>query len=213
MVYQDLDANYEGTFVLNDGCVSIDGGSEATTLAGFNVCQNSLYGRGFVISGDFQDNVGPHLIIINNDTVSFPSLFMNFDDTLTDFISGQSIANMGAISPGDCYIIGAAGIYYKDTCIVCPSLISGINTAEFNEFSINPNPTEGLLTISAASELNNTIHLSLINVLGQEIINQNWNPVINGATTKIDIQNCSNGVYYLILQSQDRKIFFKIVKD
>ena len=481
VIYQDLSANYEGTFVIFDGCYVPPGGfgTASVTVGPFNVCQTPIYGRGFVISADFQDNIGPsHLTTINNVVDTFPNLFMNFDDTVVNLFAGQTSAVMGATDSVDCYLISAAGIYYRDTCTVCslyftvsmgalpivcdtnygeayiaslsggappytyhwstggtndsihvtvagnysvtitdslgnsgiysvsvpyslpnnnpqnlcivtvdtitnknmliwdktnnvgtasyniykettfagvyallanqpfstfstfidttsqpmvvaarykittldscgvesdttphhktihltvsqgvgntwnlnwdayegitfptyyilrgitqnnlavldsvqstlysytdlnppngtvyyaiemvgytqcaPSipreksnsrshsrsnvdiqLGNGIGEIELTDFSVNPNPTQGLLNITAGSGFNKNIHLSLINVLGQEMINQTWNPS-SGRTTNLDIRNYSNGVYFLILQSEEKKLYIKIVKD
>jgi len=213
VIYRDLNASYKGTFVIYDGCETEDGGSDSTKLSGFNICGNPVYGRGFVMAGDFQDNVGPHKIILNSDTIIFPSLFMDFDDTIVNFTAGQITCYNGATAPGDCYVVGATGIYYQDTCIICPIVITGTKEIELNDFTVNPNPTKGLLTITAALGFNKELTVSLVNVLGQEIINQTWNPSVMGKTTNLDIQNYSNGVYFLSLQSGDKKLYVKIVKE
>ena len=214
IIYQDLSAAYQGTFVIYDGCIGVTGGTESTKVSGFNICQTPLTGRGFVISGDFQDNVmnGVHVGIINNDSIFFPSRFFNFDDTTANFVAGQISTQMGASSSGDCFLVAALGIYYTDNCIQCPSITSVPNNIQLSDFTVNPNPTSGLINILSSQAFNKTIHLSLVNVLGQEIINQTWNPAVSERTSTLDIQNFSKGIYFLILQSDDKKLYFKIVK-
>ena len=212
VIYQNLWVNFEGTIVLFDGCSAIDGGSITDSVQGFHVCQVPSYGSGFVISADLQDNVAPtHATIINNVSDSFPNLFMNFDDAPIYFNAGQTSARMGISTSADCFLVSTTGIYYRDTCNFCQAGVG--KEIELSDFIINPNPTKGLLNITAATGFNKTIHLSLINVLGQEIINKAWNPSMGGKTTSLDIENYSKGVYFLTLQSEDKKLYVKIVKD
>ena len=143
VIYQDLSANYEGTFVIFDGCDAIDGGVITAIVNPFSVCQTPIYGRGFVIAADFNDNVGPHTTIVNNQNYTFQSKFMNFDDTIANFITGQTSAIMGDSTMADCYLVSAAGIYYRDTCTFCNMYF----TVTMNEIPIacNNNYGEGYI--------------------------------------------------------------------
>ena len=84
---------------------------------------------------------------------------------------------------------------------------TSVSTIFLNDFSVYPNPTEGLITVLAKNiELNN---LKLTNLLGQQCpIN-----TLNISTYKIviDLNGLESGIYYLTIQDE---MFanFKIVK-
>ena len=136
IIYKDKNATYEGTLVLYDGCDAIDGGGIDVTMSGFNVCQTPILGRGFVLSTDFEDNVGPHTMIINNINDTFPSSSINFDDTTASYTVGQTIAVMGAISYPDCYYFSLAGVYYQTACNSC------LATSLYTSFNLYPDTSQ-----------------------------------------------------------------------
>ncbi|HRG28816.1 MAG TPA: SBBP repeat-containing protein [Chitinophagales bacterium] len=84
---------------------------------------------------------------------------------------------------------------------------TSVSTIFLNDFSVYPNPTEGLITVVAKNiELNN---LKLTNLLGQQCPINTLN--ISANKIVIDLNGLESGIYYLTIQDE---MFtnFKIVK-
>jgi hypothetical protein len=86
---------------------------------------------------------------------------------------------------------------------------SGVSEKEMgNYFSIVPNPSNGVFSL--VSRLSNlTYNISVINALGQEIMNKRD---INGAAVnEINLSDYSNGVYFINITSGSNKITKKLI--
>src|ERR1039458_5673860 len=134
VIYQDGSANYEGTLVIDDGNISLDGGNSPWTVTNFNVCGTASNGRGFEIVADFQSDAGPDFFTINGTTYNSPLLFWEMDDTTTTYTTGQTSSAFGANAGGDCYTFAAAGVYYQTACLGCTPnalqvLLASVNTS------------------------------------------------------------------------------------
>jgi hypothetical protein len=103
-------------------------------------------------------------------------------DGLLDIISASSLDNKVA--------------WYKNE-------ILSINGFEKNQFTIYPNPTEGIITLVSKSPIST---ITLFNSLGQEI-GKFYN------TNEINISNLDNGIYFLKIIDSDRNSeLHKIIK-
>ena len=71
-----------------------------------------------------------------------------------------------------------------------------ITETETAAFSLYPNPSSNSITISAESNFNT---VQVINFLGQSVIMQ----YLDGNTTKLDVSNLTNGVYFVRVFSQN----------
>lgn len=133
VIYKDNNATYEGTIDLYDGDIGVFGGGIASaTVSGFNVCQTPSLGKGFMFVCDMQDNVGSyHQSLINNTNYDFPNLFVNFDDTNTNYSIGQTSALFNENSSTDCFLLSLAGVYYRTACISCSAsgLVGSISSS------------------------------------------------------------------------------------
>ena len=126
IIYRDFNATYEGNLIIFDGSmVTSSGGAFSQSLTGIDACQNSVNGRGFVITGDIQDNVsGQNSSTINGANYPFQRLFWNYDEAPTTVTAGQTTAAFGTNegSGSDCYSWVAMGLYFQTTsCSTCPS--------------------------------------------------------------------------------------------
>ena len=82
---------------------------------------------------------------------------------------------------------------------------SGINEITTNEFSIYPNPSNGLLTIENGAET--ITHIEVSNLLGAVVLN----PQMQQHT--IDISSLAQGMYILNITTKNGRISQKVVKE
>ena len=99
-------------------------------------------------------------------------------------------------------------IYSKDLS----SGISSINQA-FN-FSLYPNPVANTLTVDLNQLKADNVSLDIVNNLGQTVLSSQLELSARKTIKDLDIQNLSNGVYFLIVKSESNKIekMFSVLK-
>ncbi len=96
------------------------------------------------------------------------------------------------------------------------NLIGGtINIEDINENSyliIFPNPTNGILTVEIDNLIETKIEIEIINILGEKIYAQSFNNHSSTFQNQIDINDFSNGIYFVQLINGDKKYVGKIIK-
>lgn len=99
--------------------------------------------------------------------------------------------------------------FYKPSAFDCDYLETGIEPLNnTNNFSIYPNPTNEILNISIAKELDlSHAKISLVDISGRVILNQ----PIHSAETTININHLPNGVYVLKFRLGDEILSVKKV--
>jgi hypothetical protein len=80
-----------------------------------------------------------------------------------------------------------------------------------SSFDVFPNPTDGILNICFSSDNNNAFNLSLIDVTGRIVINENHNAAIGNNQYQLNLASIAKGVYILMMQKGDAIIQKKIV--
>lgn len=107
-----------------------------------------------------------------------------------------------------CFQNDSIGLY-KPSAFDCDYLETGIESINNTyNFSIYPNPTNEILNISIAKEIDLThAKISLVDISGRAILNQS----INLAETTININHLPNGVYVLKLRLGDEILSVKKV--
>jgi len=181
IIYRDLTATYQGSFVIWDGDMTGIGNNYTQTMTGFNACANSSYANAFLIVSDMQDNVNgnQHPSTLNGVTSSFSNDMWNFDDTATIVTSGQSTATFGTDGLGsDCFTWAMMGLYYQTTnCVVC----SPCTTTTAN--------IDSVITASSCLINDGAIYISDSTIAPP--LTYLWS---NGATTQ-DVTGLSSGIY------------------
>ena len=122
IVYIDPSVTNTGHIYLNDGCISMMGGSITQNVTGMNVCAAPIYGDAFSIAADFQDDIGnsPHEATFNNIQYStFANGFYEFDEHVATYTMGQTTCTNGYVATNDCYAWIMTGVYYQTTCTTC----------------------------------------------------------------------------------------------
>lgn len=85
----------------------------------------------------------------------------------------------------------------------------GLDTIDCANISIYPNPTCGYLTLTADLHDNTTINVSMLSFGGKLIDHK----TMTGQNVEFDMTNLSNGVYFLIIDYQEEKHVWKIIKN
>jgi len=90
--------------------------------------------------------------------------------------------------------------------------ITGINklNVQTPKFDIYPNPSDGALFIDFNFELNGSLKLALIDMLGQIVYSQEYRQIKNNHLT-LDLNNLNKGIYFLKIDGEERMTFEKII--
>lgn len=157
VIYVDPAAAYEGTIILDDGCIVNNSGStENWTMTGLSVCANSSFGEAFVICSDMQNNLTPptHTGVMNGVAGTYNNNFWNFNLANTPYTGGQTTSafSLTPDSGSDCYNWVLAGAYYQTTtCTVCTSGGMTLTTTSTDATCGNCNGTATVTASGGAS--------------------------------------------------------------
>lgn len=85
-------------------------------------------------------------------------------------------------------------------------------TLDNNSVSIYPNPSlSGKINIQIESSNNQEVLVSLLNMIGQEVFNQQLTVKSGNNIFSVDLSNKDNGIYFLKLQNRDNTLTRKII--
>jgi hypothetical protein len=90
----------------------------------------------------------------------------------------------------------------------------GIQSAELNNNSVSiyPNPSlNGKLHIAISSSQNQNVNISLMNMLGQEVLSQILEVNDGENNFSLDLSNKDNGIYFLKIQNSENTLTKKII--
>lgn len=94
------------------------------------------------------------------------------------------------------------------TCF--PSTIDGVNTPkEKKSFTVSPNPVKDVLIVQLTSENVPGATMEIINVLGKRVKTIS---ISNSSEYKLDLTDCSAGIYYVMLKYKNKTESQKIIK-
>jgi hypothetical protein len=78
-------------------------------------------------------------------------------------------------------------------------------------FSVYPNPSNGIINLGYKSSLDKDVHLEVVDVLGNVIINNTWQ-LKNGLNYKsIDLFKSGEGLYFVIIQDGNSTVRKKVI--
>lgn len=159
-----------------------------------------------------------------NSKYSF-SGYSGFDDWVEGIGSMFGIFNAGFISMTTdiefhkslvCFTKNGAkefSIYGSSSSSCFVHLRSGVGIEKHNLqnslFKIYPNPSSGILNIEVNAVLENPLSISIRDALGRTV-----KQVSISVSTKIDVSDVENGIYFIILSNEQKQIMYqsKIVK-
>ncbi|PIQ14501.1 MAG: hypothetical protein COW67_13360, partial [Flavobacteriales bacterium CG18_big_fil_WC_8_21_14_2_50_32_9] len=90
------------------------------------------------------------------------------------------------------------------------TLINGINDEKGvteKQLLIYPNPFNNQFTVEYETE-NQSVYLAIYNLMGVKVAEQ----TILSSKTIVDLSNVSNGIYFVVIQDGNKKLYHKMVK-
>ena len=124
IIYSDHMATYQGTMVIDDGCIEVSGGVANYDMNYNPVCGATTNAKAFCCVGDLQMAI--QSLTMNGTPAAFAWDWWNYVETSTTVNLAQSTSNFNLNTSGDCYNLCVVGLYYQTaSCAICP-LISPI---------------------------------------------------------------------------------------
>ena len=80
-----------------------------------------------------------------------------------------------------------------------------------NNLAIYPNPSRDIFNITFTSEDVQDLKVRILNVIGEELINENLEQFIGEYTKQIDLTNNAKGIYFLEIETNDGIINKKLI--
>ncbi len=80
-----------------------------------------------------------------------------------------------------------------------------------NQLAIYPNPSRDIFNISFTSEEIQNLEVRILNILGEELINENLEQFIGEYTKQINLSNNAKGIYFLEIETNDGVINKKLI--
>jgi len=211
IIYKDTTAAYEGSLVIWDGLITcgVNNGynngtfNESQIITGFTACNNSTYANAFLIASDLQSNVngGVHKDTINMKPIQYSNIFWDFDTVNTSVYQGQNNALFSVTDQGDCYSIGAVGLYYQDTCMLCGLETSITELSDPLNMTITPNP----MTSSSVLQLSNRVKdadVVIYDMVGKEVLRRK----LTDNKTEIRKGDLERGIYFVRVNEYIKKL-------
>ena len=131
---------------------------------------------------------------MNNLTVTWSMAYM-----------GQAVINV--LGTNDC----GDGPVSEDLEVTIDNT-TGIGESELNVgVSIFPNPNNGTFTLKLSSENNETVKFSIRSIVGESIFSEELITVNGELVKKIDLSHYAEGIYFLILENNNKVLTEKVV--
>ncbi|MBT5089767.1 MAG: T9SS type A sorting domain-containing protein, partial [Flavobacteriales bacterium] len=92
-----------------------------------------------------------------------------------------------------------------------PTAIKVEGTTTINNLSIYPNPSRDIFNVSFTSDSKQDLRVRILNVIGEELINDNLEQFIGEYTKAIDLTKNAKGIYLLEIETNDGIINKKLV--
>ena len=92
-------------------------------------------------------------------------------------------------------------------------LTTEINLIETNISALNvyPNPSKDIFNISFTSERNQSLKVRILNIIGEELVNENLEQFIGDYTKQINLSDNAKGIYFLEIETNDGVINKKLI--
>jgi hypothetical protein len=118
----------------------------------------------------------------------------------TYFTSGQK-----------CIKLTAENAFGSDDTTICVDLTVGIDEVVFNEsFKVYPNPSKGLIHVSVLGLDNEDLTVSLMNILGEEVLPASTQLVNGEGFLTIDASTLQSGSYFVKIQAANASAVRKV---
>ena len=124
-----------------------------------------------------------------------------------DWSNGASSLNLFNVPGGSYTVTVTDGTNCTSSTIIEIPVFTGLDESNLKStLRLDPNPTEGIMTVSAPKELR-VEKISLFNVLGTNI------QVEVSPSNKLDLSSLTNGIYFLRIETNQGTVTRKVVKE
>ena len=156
-------------------------------------------------------DVTPHDVWSGAQECVFARMDRNVDDKIR--LIYQKDFEPGLAVRGDEDIIDLNEIIYLelDTTELSSTTTSVINNDVKIDFSVYPNPANEEITLEFISNNGNKMNLSITNILGERIKQYSISPIMGTNRYNIDLNDISNGIYFLNFNNNTLKYTEKII--
>jgi N-acetyl-anhydromuramyl-L-alanine amidase AmpD len=239
-VYLAFQPNTTYYWRVYDGTTQVYGNSFMTPSCNYNdtTCSGTFYDTGGNLA-NYSGNEDYISIIQPNGATSVSMTFSSFDteagfDSLWVYDGGSTSGTLlgvytGTVSPGTLVAnSGAMALRFKAdpfvnhagwaatwSCIQNTTGVSSQSAVKSLQLSAYPNPFTEAISVNYSLSENSSVKISLVDVIGREIILQNENNQIAGEhKIQLDTKSLSltKGVYFLKLENKNKTAFVKLVK-
>ena len=80
-----------------------------------------------------------------------------------------------------------------------------------NNLDVYPNPSRDIFNITFTSETIQDLKVRILNIVGEELINEDLQQFVGQYTKKIDLSNNAKGIYFLEIETNDGIINKKLI--
>lgn len=128
--------------------------------------------------------------------------------------AGQTTGPVSNLDEGTyCVTVTDANGCTANSCVTLTALVTGIVNASLSEnsFTVYPNPTTGTITVELESTEVERITLTLTNMLGENITNEQYE--VNGLFRQAyDLSGFAQGMYFITVRTEKDTLLRKVVK-
>jgi|GEM_PF-2406995 len=128
-----------------------------------------------------------------------------FVDQPTNYCEPTNLSYINTVA-GQAYYVYATNSEGETDIYMTSEAVLGLSDNSIEGFSYYPNPTTGIVSLSAADTINT---VEVYNLLGQKIISEN----VNGITAQLDLSGLTAGVYLMKVEVNGKTGAYKVVKE
>ena len=92
-----------------------------------------------------------------------------------------------------------------------PSVIRLEGGTAINNLDVYPNPSRDIFNVTFTSEDVQDLKVRILNVVGEELVNEDLQQFIGEYTKQIDLTNNAKGIYFLEIETNDGIINKKLI--
>jgi hypothetical protein len=158
------------------------------------------------------------LTITGNPVVTIAQNGVNLTATASPSLSVTYLWNTGETTqvitptvsgPYWCTVIDANGCEVES--VHFNYILIAIDEENISDLSLYPNPTKGMVNIVFSSNYSQYLQVRMVNLIGEELINEHLEQFVGEYTKQIDLSNNAKGIYFLEIETNDGVINKKLI--
>jgi hypothetical protein len=177
----------------------------------FSLSYSYPYGFGMFLNAiDTSGNFGGALLITGPGDNR--PMDIKFDENRNIYLTGNyaGVIDLDSLGyPDDLWALDSSGIIQSSFIMKLTHNNIGIEPEELTKYSVYPNPTESIITLSSESTFQNAI-LVITDINGKILIQKNQ---LNGNNFHLDLNELNPGMYFFHWYSEGKEGVIKVVKN